>query len=107
MRAIENQVISDVRRCINLYGKEGQLMLLLTLLKTLPKLLPTVVTAPMMTTAINEAMRPYSMAVAADSSRKSLLNNTFMMNDPNLHVALASEPPFSPNNDVICTFIHI
>src|SRR5713101_3879324 len=40
-----------------------------TLLKVLVSLVPSVVTAVMMTTATRPAMRPYSMAVAPESSR--------------------------------------
>jgi hypothetical protein len=40
-----------------------------TFVKVIVSLLPTLLSAPMMTTAINEAIRPYSMAVAPDSSR--------------------------------------
>src|SRR6266446_9095040 len=40
-----------------------------TLLKVLVSLVPTVVTAVTMTTATRPAMRPYSMAVAPESSR--------------------------------------
>jgi hypothetical protein len=40
-----------------------------TVLNVPERLLPTFVTAPMITTAISAAMRPYSMTVAPDSSR--------------------------------------
>jgi hypothetical protein len=40
-----------------------------TSLKVLVSFVPTVVMAPMITIAISEAIRPYSMAVAAESSR--------------------------------------
>jgi hypothetical protein len=40
-----------------------------------PKLVPTVVAAVMIATAMSAAIRPYSMAVAPDSSAKSFLKN--------------------------------
>src|SRR5215510_6419421 len=43
-----------------------------TVLNVPLRLVPTAVTAVMMTTAISAAIRPYSMAVAPDSSRKNI-----------------------------------
>jgi hypothetical protein len=43
-------------------------MLVATVLNLVERLVPTAVTAPMITTAIRATMRPYSMAVAPDSS---------------------------------------
>src|SRR5258706_13368588 len=48
------------------------------------RFVPTVVTATMITTAINPAMRPYSMAVTPDSSRTKRERRAFMMPDPQL-----------------------
>jgi len=45
--------------------------LVATVLKVAFRLVPTVVTAVTITTAMRAAIRPYSMAVAPDSSRKS------------------------------------
>jgi hypothetical protein len=39
---------------------------------------PSEVSAPIITTAISPAMRPYSMAVAPDSSRRNELKSSFM-----------------------------
>ena len=44
-------------------------------LNLLLRLVPTAVTAPMMTTAIRAAIRPYSMAVAPDSSFMKRVTN--------------------------------
>jgi hypothetical protein len=46
-----------------------------TSVNVLVNLLPIVVTAPMMTTAINEAIRPYSIAVAPESSRTNFFKD--------------------------------
>src|ERR1700730_9435979 len=43
------------------------------------RFVPTVVTAVMITTAINPAMRPYSMAVTPDSSRTKRKRRVFMV----------------------------
>ena len=45
-----------------------------TELKVVLRLPPTVVTAPMMTTEMRAAIRPYSIAVAPDSSRRNFFN---------------------------------
>jgi hypothetical protein len=86
----------DTGRGKDLCGRKDYLILLLTSPNTLPKLVPTVVTAPMIATAINEPMRPYSMAVAPDSSRRSFINTTFMTNSPSCNKQASS--PFSPPN---------
>src|SRR5437773_2165405 len=44
------------------------------LVKVADRLVPTAVTPPMITTAIRAAIRPYSMAVAPDSSLQKLRN---------------------------------
>ena len=43
------------------------------------RFVPTVVTAVMITTAINPAMRPYSMAVTPDSSRTKRKRRVFVV----------------------------
>src|SRR5689334_7984858 len=45
-----------------------------TVVKVVESLVPTAVTAPIMTTAISAAIRPYSIAVAPDSSRTKRAN---------------------------------
>src|SRR5262245_3835887 len=42
------------------------------------RVVPKVVTAPMITTAMRAAMRPYSIAVAPDSSFAKCINSDFM-----------------------------
>jgi hypothetical protein len=49
------------------------LMLVDMFVKVVDRFVPTAVTAPMITTAINAAMRPYSMAVAPPSWRANCL----------------------------------
>ena len=46
-----------------------------TELKVVFKFVPTVVTAVIMTTAISAAIKPYSIAVAPDSSERNLCKN--------------------------------
>ena len=50
------------------------LMLPETVVNVVERLVPTAVTAPMITTAMSAAMRPYSMAVAPLSSAKKCLS---------------------------------
>gem|GEM_PF-4413149 len=67
-------------------------MLAETVVKVVDRLVPTDVTAVIMTTAINAAMRPYSMAVAPGSFDKNSLNRLIMT--PNF--AHASATQFAP-----------
>jgi len=53
------------------YQRFSLLGLLATLVKTVLRFVPIVVMAPMATTAISAAIRPYSIAVAPDSSSRS------------------------------------
>src|ERR1700691_2793995 len=55
----------------NAISADADYRLVATLLKVVFRLVPRVVTALMMTTATRAAIRPYSMAVTPDSSRKS------------------------------------
>jgi hypothetical protein len=54
---------------------------LATLLNVLVRWVPTDVTAVMMATAMRAAIKPYSMAVAPDSSEKSFVMNLRMVHD--------------------------
>src|ERR1700742_2025890 len=49
---------------------DAYLMLVETVVNVVERLVPTTWTAPMITTAMSAAIRPYSMAVAPDSSRR-------------------------------------
>ena len=53
---------------------DNYLMLPATVENVVERLVPTAVTAPMITTEISAAIRPYSMAVAPLVSIKKLLN---------------------------------
>src|SRR5260221_10879252 len=54
---------------------DHHLRLVETVVNVVESLGPTAVTAPMMTTAIRAAIKPYSIAVAPESSRTKRANN--------------------------------
>jgi hypothetical protein len=57
-----------------------------TVVNVVDKLVPTAVTAPMMTTAMSAAINPYSIAVAPPSWRQKLLMRLSMVRSPRKRV---------------------
>jgi hypothetical protein len=71
-------------------ASENQCRLVDTSVKVLVRLLPTTATEAMITSAISEAIRPYSIAVAPDSSRTNFFKDENILNPPALRAQVSA-----------------
>jgi hypothetical protein len=73
-------------RDLNTYLSEPE-----TVVNVVDKLVPTAVTAPMMTTAMSAAINPYSIAVAPSSWRQKFLMRLSMVSSPRKQVKVRAQ----------------